>query len=142
MNLNSVGSLLVKIAVHYPSFRKQILNSEGNISKAVAEEWERRIGFLSDEEADRLLEAYLMDEEKSRYAPNCAYFLQYKRQALRSSYSAPEREQVRYEIIRGELYDQEGRIYADPNDPDAYWYKNAYGSVCKRDSNDREEIWQ
>lgn len=141
MNLNSVGNLLIKIAVHYPAFRKHITNSEGNVSKAIAEEWERRIGFLTEEQADALLEAYLMDEGKNKYAPNCAYFLQYKKQGNRNAYSAPERADLRFTVIGGNLYDQEGRLYADPDDPDARWYKNAYGNICKRGADDTEEVW-
>lgn len=141
MTLDSVGKLLIKICVHWPAQKKNLLDANNNVSKAVAEEWYNRIGFLEDSRVDELLEEYLLDDESNRYAPNVAYFLGHKKQKKSSAYyDWKSRAQNRYRIFKGDLVDQDGRVYADSDDPDGEWFVNANGYICKR-SNGREEIW-
>ena len=142
MTLDSVGNLLIKICVHWPAAKKNFLNQEGKVSKLVAEEWYNRIGFLDDEKVDAMLEEYLLNPEVNKYAPGVPYFLGHRKERKASGFVAGEaRMENRYRVKDGILYDQEDRIYADPEDPDGVWYTNAYGYICKKDSENREVVW-
>lgn len=155
MTLDSIGSLLASICVHWPVQKKNYINADtGNVSKTVAEEWYRRIGYLDDEKVEAMFTEYLADENVNKYPPGVGYFLGHRSQRASSSYMATEaRQKVRFrvktftrkdksgkEIIITELVDDEGRVYADPDDPDGVWYINGSGYICKRD-NEREEVW-
>lgn len=144
MTLDSIGSLLKSICVHWPNAKKNYLNPEtGNVSKLVAEEWYRRIGFLEDDHVDRMLEEYLVDPEVNRYPPGVPYFLGHKKIRTANGYIAEEaRTQVRYRVNKyGDLTDQEGRLYADPDDPEGKWHYDGSGRICKQDGEGREIVW-
>ena len=143
MTLNSVGELVKAICVHWPNAKKNMLDSEGKISKAVADEWYKRIGFLDDARVDELFTEYLMDESVNKYPPTVGYFLGHKFQRKSHSYTAAEqRLQLRYKISKhGDLIDQEGRVYADPEDPEGIFYFNNNGYICKKGKDGREEVW-
>lgn len=143
MTLDSIGSLLASICVHWPVQKKNYINADtGNVSKTVAEEWYRRIGYLDDEKVEAMFTEYLADENVNKYPPGVGYFLGHKSQRASSSYMAAEaRQKVRFRVSpKGDLIDDEGRVYADPEDPDGIWYVNGSGYICKRD-NEREVVW-
>ncbi len=144
MTLDSIGSLLASICVHWPVQKKNYINADtGNVSKTVAEEWYRRIGYLDDEKVEAMFTEYLADENVNKYPPGVGYFLGHKSQRASSSYMAAEaRQKVRFRVSpKGDLIDNEGRIYADPEDPDGVWYVNGSGYICKRDESGRETVW-
>lgn len=143
MTLSSVGDLMKAICVHWPAAKKNMLDGDGKISKAVAEEWYRRLGYLEDGKVEAMFTDYLTDENVNKYPPGVGYFLGHKSQRASGSYTAVEaRQKVRFRVSpNGELTDDEGRIYADPEDPDAKWYCNSSGYICKRSKDGREEVW-
>lgn len=143
MTLSSVGDLLKAICVHWPTAKKNMLDNDGKISKIVAEEWYRRIGYLDDEKVEAMFTEYLADENVNKYPPGVGYFLGHKSQRASSSYMAAEaRQKVRFRVSpKGDLIDDEGRVYADPDDPDGVWYINGSGYICKRDGSQREIVW-
>lgn len=143
MTLSSVGDLMKAICVHWPAAKKNMLDGDGKISKAVAEEWYRRIGYLDDAKVEAMFTDYLTDENVNKYPPGVGYFLGHKSQRASGSYTAVEaRQKVRFRVsAKGDLIDDEGRIYADPEDPDAKWYCNGSGYICKRSKDGREEVW-
>lgn len=144
MTLDSIGSLLASICVHWPVQKKNYINADtGNVSKTVAEEWYRRIGYLDDAKVEAMFTEYLADENVNKYPPGVGYFLGHKSQRASSSYMAKEaRQKVRFRVSpKGDLIDDEGRIYADPEEPDGVWYVNRSGYICKRDGSGRETVW-
>lgn len=144
MTLDSIGSLLASICVHWPVQKKNYINADtGNVSKTVAEEWYRRIGYLDDEKVEAMFTEYLADENVNKYPPGVGYFLGHRSQRASSSYMAAEaRQKVRFRVSpKGDLIDDEGRVYADPEDPDGVWYVNGSGYICKRNGEGREEVW-
>ena len=144
MTLDSIGSLLASICVHWPVQKKNYINADTDkISKTVAEEWYRRIGYLDDEKVEAMFTEYLADENVNKYPPGVGYFLGHKSQRASSSYIANEaRQKVRFRVSpKGELTDDEGRVYADPEDPDGVWYVNGSGYICKRNDDNREVVW-
>lgn len=112
MDLSSVGSLLARIAVHYPKFKEQIMDKDGRISKFVAEEWHRTIGFLDFDEALARLDSYLKQEEGNRFAPNARDFLQKpKSNGNEREVFHSDAEHEWYVDLQGHLFDEEGREY-------------------------------
>ena len=144
MTLDSIGSLLASICVHWPVQKKNYINADtGNVSKTVAEEWYRRIGYLDDAKVEAMFTEYLADDNVNKYPPGVGYFLGHRSQRASSSYTATEaRQKVRFRVSpKGDLIDDEGRVYADPEDPDGVWYVNGSGYICKRNGEGREEVW-
>lgn len=141
MTLDSIGSLLANICVHWPVAKKHYLTDEGRVSKPVAQEWFRRIGFLEDEQADRMLEEYLADPDVNKYPPGVPYFLGKKVHKQTSYYKAPDYKDLRFKVERGDIIDHEGRIWADPDAPERKYYINRQGSICYID-NEREVVWK
>lgn len=144
MTLDSIGNLLASICVHWPVQKKNYINADtGNVSKTVAEEWYRRIGYLDDEKVEAMFTEYLADENVNKYPPGVGYFLGHRSQRASSNYIATEaRQKVRLRVSpKGDLIDDEGRTYADPDDPDGVWYINGSGYICKRNESGRETVW-
>jgi len=141
VTLDSIGKLLSSICIHWPAQKKHYLNPvTGNVSKIVAEEWYKRMGFLDDEKVEELFTQYLTSDDV-KYPPTVGYFLGHKTERKSSHYWAPRNEN-RYRVSkRGELIDQEGRVYADPEDPEGIFYINASGHLCKKDVSGQEIVW-
>ena len=139
MDLNSVGKLLQTISIHYPSFKKHIQNSEGMLSKAVAEEWMRLIGFMTYEEALKKLDDHLLGED-SKFAPDVSFFLKHKVVKREEAFHAPIQHIWHIEFSKGDVerkhgrvYDQDGCEYVhDPMYDEGYHYDDM-GRICTKD---------
>lgn len=127
MDLHETGNLLERIAIHYPAFEKQI-SKDGQMNRAVAEEWQRIIGFLSYEDAIARLDAW-MEGDDHKKAPMAIDFKLVKPKRKDEAFHAPISHI--WKIVRGELYDEEDRIYfVDPaNYLPFYW--NEDGIACQ-----------
>ena len=137
MDLNSVGKLLTRIAINYPTFKRNILDSEGKIQKVVAEEWERQIGYLDYEEALDRLDEWMYNSDK---APRPVDLKKFKPARKSEEWHSPEPHIWHLEFMQwdtqrmhGRLYDQEEREYVhDPTYEDGYHY-NQDGRICTID---------
>ncbi len=127
MDLNEIGDLLERITIHYPAFEKQI-SKDGRMSKAVAEEWHRLIGFLTFEDALKRFDAYLMSDD-SKKPPMATDFLKHKARKKDDIYHAPI-EHI-WKIVNGRLFDQEDREYVvDPTNELPFYYDKE-GNICQ-----------
>lgn len=141
MTLDSIGKLIVQICVHWPNAKKNYLTAEGKVSKTVAEEWYRRIGFLEDDQADKMFEEYLTNADVNKYPPGVPYFLGQKPHRPSKYHHAPDMANLRFTVERGDIIDQEGRIWAGPEDPERKYYVNGLGHICYKDKDEREVVF-
>lgn len=140
MDLNEIGDLLEKIAVHYPGTMKNITDRNGGLDKRVCEEWQRVIGFLDFDEALSRLDAY-MNSDDSKHAPNAMDFRKVKSQRQAYEYFHSDAVHVWYlsfnssdkEQLHGRLYNEDDMEYVhDPVYEDGYHY-NSGGDICTAD---------
>lgn len=129
MDLHEIGNLLERIAIHYPAFEKQI-SKDGKMNRAVAEEWQRIIGYLSYDEAIARLDAW-MEGDDHKKAPMAMDFKLTKPRHKDDAFHAPISHI--WKIVRGELYDEEDRIYVvDPTvELPFYWDEDGYACQGK-----------
>jgi len=127
MDLISVSKLISAISVHYPAFKKNCMDEGGKISKAFCEEWHRHIGHLDFYEALNKLDNYIKSGNK--FAPNVNEFLKESVKCEKASYAYEARNKIRFEVIRGRLYDQEGREYSDPGKDASIWSIDPMGRI-------------
>lgn len=130
MDLKETGKLCEKILVHYPSFAKQCLTPDGNMSRSFLEEWNRIIGFLSYEDAIERLDAW-MEGDDHKKAPMAVDFKLTKPRHKDDAFHAPISHIWRIE--RGRLFDEEDREYVvDPTvELPFYWDENGYACQGK-----------
>ena len=147
MDLASIGHLLKRIMIHYPSFKNHITDSSGLIVRAVGEEWERRIGFMEFEDALKLLDVYLdLPEEQRRKAPDTSWFLQSSRREkeVRESYKSEGLGQ--YLIDKeGHLTNYEKMIFAYPGMEETVYYYTTRGDIAYKNSAGQEivdTVWE
>ena len=126
-SLQEIGDLLERIAMHYPTFVKQISDSNG-LRKDVCEEWHRIIGYLEYQELLDRLDAY-MDDPDNRKPPMAVDFKHVK------STTKSETFHVKiphiWKIERGRLYDEEDREYVVNPAIELPFYWNADGVACQ-----------
>ena len=123
MDLSSVGKLISMIAVHYPAFKRHVMDKDGRISKFIAEEWHRRLWPVSMEDALDRLDAYLAAEHE--YAPDTQFFLQKPRAA---EYFTSGRKPI-YHVEHGWLVDEYGQVYGLPDNPDSKFMYDGMGRI-------------
>ena len=139
MNLNEIGDLFQRIAIHYPRFASQIADSHGNMRKEAAEEWQRLIGFLGFEEALERLDLY-MENNETQKPPMALDFKRIKPIKQSEEWHALIEHQWHIEFMRndphrmhGRVFDQEDREYVhDPTYEDGYHY-DTMGRICTAD---------
>lgn len=139
MNLHEIGNLLEKISVHYPSFRKHISDEYGHMSRNVAEEWMRIIGYLEYNEALDRLDEHMMGPDGGK-APKPMDLRKIKPAKKSEEWHAPiehvwHLEFSKWDVTRmhGRLFDQEDREYVhDPVYEDGYHY-DQQGRICTID---------
>lgn len=129
MQLNEIGNLLQKIALHYPRFQQQICDEKGFLRRDVGEEWLRLIGYLDYDEALRRLDAHLESEDYKRI-PMVTDFKKALPGEKKGYFVAGTTHQWR--VINGELFDEEYRRYANPACPDEPYYYDNYGRICQK----------
>ena len=155
MTLELIGELLKAITIHYPKFRDQIVvkkeikDEKGKsiiqefFDSSVLKEWNRIIGFLDYDEALARLDAW-MDAGNSN-PPRAVDFKKVPEQPKRPSiFHAETKHHFRLEFwvhrdnygtvyenpAYGQIVDEEGRRYADPNNPDEWYHYDAMGRIA------------
>lgn len=136
MDLRSIGKLLQSICVNYPTFKKDAVAENGNIRQSYADEWLKRIGFMDYEEADAILEDWLMGEN-SKFAPKPSDFLKSKEardfKPEKKNYVQDNSQHTFHIGDHGELLDEEEREYGgvDENGEAYIYHYNKEGRICR-----------
>jgi len=139
-NLNEIGDLLEKIAIHYPAFGKQIQAKDGSLRKDVCEEWQRIIGYLSYEDLIERFDRY-MEQDDSHKAPLAMDFRKVRSSAKKEyfHYSDPDRV---YHLVfppgdvehrRGRVFDEEDREYVHDPTYEGHYHYNKMGQIVTDD---------
>ena len=139
MDLNSVGTLIQKIMINYPSAKNQFLTKEGKISLEAAQEWHRIIGYLDLEEAIARLDAWMEGPDNAK-PPRAADFKKARAENRQKYYS----EGIGPYMVngQGDLVNEAGMRFAFPDSPDAK-YQYSQNGICRQGSPDRAAIpWQ
>jgi hypothetical protein len=137
-----ISELLLSIAVNWPSFKKQLFDGDRLVGYVV-NEWYERVGFLSKQEADDLLERYMLTPEAQKYPPGIPWFLGVKKIRREKENVVVDYDIHGYHIGRwGELldeYDREyGGSYGDGR-PFVYYY-NMRGDICRKSDTGTELV--
>lgn len=127
MTLEEIGKLMSAISVHYPAFRRHIMDADGKISGGMAREWHRRLGYLELGEALARLDSWLAQpEERRKSAPDTTWFTP---QAVRGGRTF-ERLGEGFDRIdaNGHLSNAEGMVFAFP-EPDRIYETYHYDGM-------------
>lgn len=115
MSKQDIANLIGRIRMHYQTpATAAYMESDGKVKTIYVEEWYRCIGHKDTREVFTMLDKYLADENKNRYAPDCKYFMTGKTKAAAPVFVGDRGNLQWYVDRNGRLFDQEGREYHDP----------------------------
>ena len=114
MSKQDIANLIATICIHYQTARATYMEADGKIKKVYVEEWFRCIGHKDTREVFAMLDKWLADENKNRYAPDCKYFMTGKTKTAAPVFISDRSNLQWYVDKNGRLFDQDGMEYHDP----------------------------